>query len=239
MIHYVGIATHIITGEFYVFKRKLPKGKTPETDFYIGSGFYPDGFSMFYKRKFFNRDIIEVFDNNEVGALNLESNIIEKLMCDNCMNLSTLSGKQNEPNIRYNSNPIYINNKLYKSNSYAAEKIEASKSIIIKAIKSNRKVVKNTKGIYYIIGKVNKIPSQKELKKLYEEERTWKISEKDKLNRSINAKGVPVIINNIKYSNQAYPCSLLDIPRTTLRRKIKNKETEVKDRNGNIHIISY
>ena len=219
--YYVGIATHIYTDEFYVFKRKLPIEKTVETDFYYGSGSYIRGFSKKYLKKFFSIDIIEIFYNNETKALQLESDIINNLMSDNCMNRTSFTIKQVEPKIRYNSKPVYINNILYKSRSYASECLNISKAAINSAIKTNKRVVKSKDEKYYIIGKTKKILSQETLLKKYKKERS-KVLSKARLGEK-NSQAISLVINNIVYGTIKEGCNLNNIDYVSFI-KVKNKK---------------
>ena len=241
-IHYVGIATHINTGEFYVFKRKLPKDKTLETDEYYGSGVYPKSFPISYKKKFFEVEIIESFEDDENACINLEAAIISELMCDDCMNrIEKVGGKQGEPSTRYNSNPVYINNVLYKSCSYAAKKLNINKANLIRWVSEERAVIRDLDNNYLALGLVAIIGDQKELEEQYKQERfSFLKSDKRKLALSIAApNSIKVTLNNIEYRSQSSACRELNINRSTLKRRIAEGSLQVKGVDGTIHSISY
>ena len=68
-VHYVGIATHKTTGKYYFFKRKLKDAKTPEKEWYWGSGGGMNKLSDSYKKKNFDRKILKKFDNDKDAKL--------------------------------------------------------------------------------------------------------------------------------------------------------------------------
>ena len=236
--YYVGISTHLYTDEFYVFKRKLPKNKTIETDLYYGSGFYIKGFSKSYLKKYFSIDILGIFYNDEISALSLESDIIDGLMNNDCMNFTSFTMRQIEPDTRYNSKPIYINNVLYKSRSYAGDCLNISKGTIKSVVNRGKKVVKSNDGKYYILGKIDKVPSQKYLARLYKEERR-KVLQKARLG-SKNPQAISLIIDNKVYSTIKEGCKINNIGYLNFIKAKARKQTKYEPKNDNrVFYIDY